>query len=73
MAIGTAAGYDVQAGIPISINVSAHVVRVRTGASWTAFHLLCFGRESEVVLYFDMYHKGSSALVPEGLSFEAVG
>lgn len=36
-------------------------------------HLLCFGRESEVVLYFDMYHKGSSALVPEGLSFGAVG
>lgn len=30
-------------------------------------HLLCFGRESELVLYFDMYHKGASTLAPEGL------
>lgn len=29
--------------------------------------LLCFGRESEVFLYFDMYHKGPSSLVPEDL------
>lgn len=33
-------------------------------------HLLCFGRESEVSLYFDMYHKGHSSLVPDGLSWE---
>jgi hypothetical protein len=33
-------------------------------------HLLCFGRESEIVLYFDMYHKGHSTLVPEGLFLE---
>jgi hypothetical protein len=33
-------------------------------------HLLCFGRESEVFLYFDMYHKGASSLVPEGLLWE---
>lgn len=32
-------------------------------------HLLCFGRESELTLYFDMYHHGHSALIPEGLSF----
>ncbi|MEO5631786.1 MAG: hypothetical protein ABIQ24_03685 [Nitrospiraceae bacterium] len=33
-------------------------------------HLLCFGRESELVLYFDMYHKGASTLAPEGLSLD---
>jgi|SRR5215472_14827500 len=32
--------------------------------------LLCFGRETELILYFDMYHKGHSALVPETLSLE---
>ena len=31
--------------------------------------LLCFGRESHIGLYFDMYHFGSSPQVPEGLSF----
>lgn len=30
-------------------------------------YLLCFERESKVVLYFDMYHKGHSSLVPDGL------
>jgi len=33
-------------------------------------HLLCFGRESEVILYFDMYHHGHTALVPEELSWD---
>ncbi len=32
--------------------------------------LVCFGRESDVFLYFDMYHKGHSSLVPDGLSWE---
>ena len=34
-------------------------------------HLLCFGRESEVILYFDMYHHGNSALEPEGMSLDS--
>jgi hypothetical protein len=33
-------------------------------------HLLCFCMESEVSLYFDMYHKGHSSSIPEGLSCE---
>ncbi len=33
-------------------------------------HLLCFGRESEITLYFDMYHRGNSSSVPDGLSWE---
>ncbi len=33
-------------------------------------HLLCLGRESEVILYFDMYHEGHSTRVPQGLSLE---
>jgi hypothetical protein len=33
-------------------------------------HLVCFGRESEVILYFDMYHDGASSLVPDGLGWE---
>ena len=30
--------------------------------------LLCFGRETHITLYFDMYHGSETALVPEGLS-----
>jgi hypothetical protein len=33
-------------------------------------HLLCFGRESEVILYFDMYHEEFTSLAPEGLTLE---
>lgn len=33
-------------------------------------HLVCFGRESEVVLYFDMYHEGHSSWVPDGLTWD---
>ncbi|GAB1721633.1 MAG: hypothetical protein NTNFB01_05290 [Nitrospira sp.] len=32
--------------------------------------LLCFGGEAKVMLYFDMYHKGHSSLVPEELTFD---
>ena len=33
--------------------------------------LRCAGGESNIVLYFDMYHAGASSLVPEGLSLSA--
>jgi len=31
--------------------------------------LTCFGGETRITLFFDMYHPGSSRLLPEGLSF----
>jgi Thioredoxin domain len=34
-------------------------------------HLLCVGRECDVMLYFDMYHDGHSAFVPEGMSLDS--
>ena len=33
-------------------------------------HLLCFGREYEVSLYFDMYHEEYTSRAPEGLTLE---
>lgn len=33
--------------------------------------LICFGRESRVKLFFDMYHHGPSTFVPHGLGFGA--
>jgi tetratricopeptide (TPR) repeat protein len=32
-----------------------------------SLELQCFGGESRINLFFDMYHKGASSLVPEGL------
>src|SRR5262245_18000445 len=32
--------------------------------------LQCFGRESRIELFFDMYHNGRSSLVPNGLTLE---
>lgn len=33
--------------------------------------LICFGRESRVELFFDMYHHGASTFIPGGLEFGA--